>query len=59
VILLGKSAGVTSARAFTAGFREAMLAGVGLALAAALVSLVGKKRPEWKKLWEPQVFLPA
>ena len=34
VILLGESAGLTNAQAFAVGFREAMLAGAGLALAA-------------------------
>jgi EmrB/QacA subfamily drug resistance transporter len=50
VILLGESAGVGSAQAFAAGYREAMLVGAGLALAAALVSLVGKQRPEEREL---------
>ena len=43
VILLGKSAGISSAQAFAAGYREAMLVGAGLAVAGALVSLVGGK----------------
>ena len=45
VILLGKSAGVSSAQAFAAGYREAMLVGAGLALAGALASLVQEKKP--------------
>ena len=44
VILLGKSAGVSSAQAFAAGYREAMLVGVGLALAGALASLIGRQK---------------
>jgi hypothetical protein len=44
LILLGQSAGVSSARAFAAGYREAMLVGVGLALAGALVSSVRGRR---------------
>ncbi len=46
VILLGESAGLTNAQAFAAGYREAMLAGAGLALAGALASLVREKRPK-------------
>ena len=37
VVLLGKSAGVSSAQAFAAGYREAMLAGAGLAIAGAII----------------------
>jgi len=44
VILLGKSAGISSARAFTAGYREAMLVGTALAVAGALASLVPKAK---------------
>ena len=59
VILLGKSAGVSSAQAFAAGFREAMLVGVGLALAGALVSMVGKPRSERQEFLEsPVIPLP-
>ena len=58
VILLGSSAGVSSAQAFAAGYREAMLAGVGLALAAALASLVGKQRPGKREPREPQLITP-
>ena len=46
VILLGESAGVSSAQAFAAGYREAMLAGAGLALAGVLASLVRERRPK-------------
>ena len=58
VILLGKSAGISSARAFTAGYREAMLVGTGLALAAALASLVRERKPERQEFSEPEV-IPA
>jgi EmrB/QacA subfamily drug resistance transporter len=44
LILLGQSAGVSSARAFAAGYREAMLVGVGLAIGGALVSSVRERR---------------
>jgi EmrB/QacA subfamily drug resistance transporter len=47
VILLGKSAGISSAQAFAAGYREAMLVGAGLAVVGALVSIVGgRSSPE-------------
>ena len=46
LILLGKSAGISSAQAFTAGFREAMLVGSGLAIAGALASLVGRQKED-------------
>ena len=55
VILLGESAGVSSARAFASGYREAMVAGAALALVAALVSLAGKQRKEGQKSREPEV----
>ena len=58
MILLGKSAGISSARAFTAGYREAMLVGTGLALAAALASLVRERKPEGQEFSEPEV-IPA
>jgi len=58
VILLGKSAGISSAQAFAAGYREAMLVGVGLALASALASLVGERKPEGQEFSEPEV-IPA
>ena len=45
VILLGETAGVSSAQAFAAGYREAMLAGAGLALVGALASLMRERRP--------------
>ena len=45
VILLGETAGLSSAQAFAAGYREAMLAGAGLALVGALASLVKERRP--------------
>ena len=45
VILLGAQAGVSNAAAFTAGYRDAMLVGTGIAVAGALVSLVRERRP--------------
>ncbi len=43
VILLGTSAGIENAQAFNTGYQEAMLAGTGFALLAALVSLVRER----------------
>ena len=56
VILLGKSAGISSAQAFAAGYREAMVTGIALALAAALASLAAKPRSENEDLSEPQAI---
>ncbi len=58
VILLGESAGVASAQAFAAGYREAMLVGAGLAVVAILVSLAGRPRQHSRELWDPQVIPP-
>ena len=53
VILLGKDAGISNTQAFVAGYREAMLVGVGLALAGALVSLVRERRSYGEEILEP------
>ena len=53
VILLGKDAGISNTQAFVAGYREAMLVGVGLALAGALVSLVRERRSYGQEILEP------
>lgn len=58
VILLGESAGVSSAEAFAAGYREAMFVGAGLALAGALASLVRERRSEGREFWESRVIPP-
>ena len=54
VILLGKSAGVSSAQAFAAGYHEAMLVGAALAIGGALASLAGRQRQEMGRLVEPK-----
>ena len=53
VILLGKSAGISSAQAFATGYREAMIVGVGLALASAAVSLVRDRTPDGRESRDP------
>ena len=45
VILLGTRASLTNAQAFTAGYREAMYVGTGIALLGALVALTRDRQP--------------
>ena len=58
VILLGKNAGISSAQTFAAGYREAMLVAAGLAVAGALVSLIGKPKPLKQELYEAPLIPP-
>ena len=59
VVLLGKSAGVSSAQAFAAGYREAMLAGAGLAIAGAIISLVRERSPDREAILELGAIPPS
>ena len=49
LILLGESASLSSSQAFVAGYREAMLVGVGLAIAGALASLARERKTDGER----------
>jgi hypothetical protein len=53
LILLGESASLSSSQAFVAGYREAMLVGVGLAVAGALASLARERKTDGARPTSP------